>query len=97
MCERNFPAYLTMGLAILLVIQAMVNMLVAVGLIPITGQPLPLISRGGTSTIINGVYFGMILSVSRYARKNLDGQKIEKLPASEDPQDKEFQSSEGME
>ena len=97
MCERNFPAYLTMGLAILLVIQAMVNMLVAVGLIPLTGQPLPLISRGGTSTIINSVYFGMILSVSRYARKNLDGQKIEKLPASEDPQDKEFQSSEGME
>lgn len=97
MCERNFPAYLTMGLAILLVIQAMVNMLVAVGLIPITGQPLPLISRGGTSTIINSVYFGMILSVSRYARKNLDGQKIEKLPASEDPKDKEFQSSEGME
>lgn len=97
MCERNFPAYLTMGLAILLVIQAMVNMLVAVGLIPITGQPLPLISRGGTSTIINSVYFGMILSVSRYARKNLDGQKIEKLPASEDPQKKEFQSSEGME
>lgn len=97
MCERNFPAYLTMGLTILLVIQAMVNMLVAVGLIPITGQPLPLISRGGTSTIINSVYFGMILSVSRYARKNLDGQKIEKLPASEDPQDKEFQSSEGME
>lgn len=97
MCERNFPAYLTMGLAILLVIQAMVNMLVAVGLIPITGQPLPLISRGGTSTIINSVYFGMILSVSRYARKNLDGQKVEKLPASENPQDKEFQSSEGME
>lgn len=97
MCERNFPAYLTMGLAILLVIQAMVNMLVAVGLIPITGQPLPLISRGGTSTIINSVYFGMILSVSRYARKNLDGQKIEKLPASDDPQNKEFQSSEGME
>lgn len=97
MCERNFPAYLTMGLAILLVIQAMVNMLVAVGLIPITGQPLPLISRGGTSTIINSVYFGMILSVSRYARKNLDGQKIEKLPASEEPQKKEFQSSEGME
>lgn len=97
MCERNFPAYLTMGLAILLVIQAMVNMLVAVGLIPITGQPLPLISRGGTSTIINSVYFGMILSVSRYARKNLDGQKVEKLPAPEDPQSEDFQSSEGLE
>lgn len=69
-CERNFPAFLTMGLAILLVTQATINMLVAVGLFPVTGQPLPLISRGGTSTIINSAYFGMILSVSRYARKN---------------------------
>ena len=96
MCERNFPAYLTMGLAILLVMQAMMNMLVAVGLIPITGQPLPLISRGGTSTIINCVYFGMILSVSRYARKNMEGKKVEQLTASEDPQAKEFQSNKGL-
>lgn len=73
MCERNFPAYLTMGLAILLVIQAMVNMLVAVGLFPITGQPLPLISRGGTSTVINCIYMGMILSVSRSAKKKAAG------------------------
>ena len=43
-CERSFPAFLTMGLALLLVIQAMINMLVAVGLIPITGHPLPLIT-----------------------------------------------------
>ena len=68
-CERNFPAFLVMGLALQLVAQAIVNMMVAVGLIPVTGQPLPLISRGGTSTIINCVYIGMILSVSRYARK----------------------------
>lgn len=68
-CERNFPAFLTMGLAVLLVSQAMINMLVAVGIAPVTGQPLPLISRGGTSTLITSVYFGIILSVSRYARK----------------------------
>lgn len=68
-CERSFPAFLAMGLALLLVSQAMVNMFVAVGWIPITGQPLPLISRGGTSTIINCWYMGMILSVSRYARQ----------------------------
>lgn len=69
-CERNFPAFLVMGLSLLLVFQAMINMLVATGLFPVTGQPLPLISRGGTSTLINCVYFGMILSVSRGARKN---------------------------
>jgi cell division protein FtsW len=58
-----------MGLALLLVSQALFNMLVAVGLAPITGQPLPLISRGGTSTIINCVYIGAILSVSLWAKK----------------------------
>ena len=42
-------------------------MMVAVGLFPVTGQPLPLISKGGTSTLINCAYIGMILSVSRYA------------------------------
>lgn len=68
-CERSFPAFLAMGLALLLVTQAVLNMLVAVGLLPVTGQTLPLISRGGTSTIINSIYIGMILSVSRYARK----------------------------
>ena len=43
-------------------------MMVAVGIVPITGQPLPLISKGGTSTIINCAYIGIILSVSRSAK-----------------------------
>ena len=68
-CENNFPAFLVMGLALLLVIQATFNMLVAVGIAPVTGQPLPLISKGGTSTIINCAYIGVILSVSRSANK----------------------------
>ena len=68
-CERNFPAFLIMGLTLLLVSQAILNMMVAVGLFPVTGQPLPLISRGGTSTLINCAYIGMILSVSRYAKQ----------------------------
>lgn len=68
-CERNFPAFLVMGLGLLLVIQATFNMLVAVGLAPVTGQPLPLISKGGTSTIINCAYIGAILSVSRSVKK----------------------------
>jgi cell division protein FtsW len=69
-CENNFPAFLAMGLGLLLVIQAMFNMMVAVGLAPVTGQPLPLISKGGTSTIINCAYIGAILSVSRSAKVN---------------------------
>ena len=68
-CENNFPAFLAMGLALLLVTQALFNMCVAVGLAPVTGQPLPLVSRGGTSTIINCVFIGVILSISRSAKK----------------------------
>ena len=67
-CENNFPAFLVMGLGLLLVVQATFNMMVAVGLAPVTGQPLPLISKGGTSTIINCAYVGAILSVSRSAK-----------------------------
>lgn len=75
-CENNFPAFLAMGLALLLVTQALFNMCVAVGLAPVTGQPLPLISKGGTSTIINCVYIGAILSISRSAKRR--GQQEEK-------------------
>ena len=68
-CANNFPAFLVMGLALLLVCQAMFNMMVAVGLAPVTGQPLPLVSKGGTSTIINCMYIGAILSVSISAKR----------------------------
>ncbi len=67
-CENNFPALLAMGLGLLLVVQAIFNMMVAVGLAPVTGQPLPLISKGGTSTIINCAYIGALLSISRSAK-----------------------------
>ena len=67
-CENNFPAFLALGLGLLLVSQATFDMMVAVGLAPVTGQPLPLISKGGTSTIINCAYIGAILSVSRSAK-----------------------------
>ena len=68
-CQNAFPAYLAMGLAMLIVVQAVFNMMVAVGLAPVTGQPLPLISKGGTSSIINCAYIGVILSISRTAVK----------------------------
>ena len=78
-CDNNFPAFLVLGLALMLVIQASFNMMVAVGIAPVTGQPLPLISRGGTSTIINCVYIGAILSVSRSAKKKGDKMSLNEI------------------
>lgn len=65
-CDKLFPKFLVLGCGLLVVVQALANMAVAVDLIPVTGQPMPLVSRGGTSTIISCIYFGIILSVSRF-------------------------------
>ncbi len=78
-CEMSFPAFLAMGLALLLVTQALFNMMVAVGMVPVTGQPLPLISRGGTSTITNCIYIGVILSISRSAKRKQE-LMVEPMP-----------------
>jgi cell division protein FtsW len=64
-CNRTFPAFLTIGLAIMLVFQAMINMGVAVSIFPVTGQTLPLVSMGGSSMIFTSTAVGIILSVSR--------------------------------
>ncbi len=64
-CDRTFPAFLAIGLALGMVLQAMANMGVAVGLLPVTGQPLPWISKGGTSIVFTGLAFGIILGISR--------------------------------
>lgn len=62
----DMPAMMmTMGLALMLTCQALISMLVAVGLGPVTGQPLPLISRGGTSVLITSFYFGIMMAVSK--------------------------------
>lgn len=65
-CTKVYPMLLVMGSSLMISIQAFVNMLVAVGFFPVTGQPLPLVSRGGTSTVITCFYFGIILAVSRF-------------------------------
>ncbi|KAA6350451.1 Lipid II flippase FtsW [termite gut metagenome] len=74
-CDRTFPAFLVLGIALMMVSQAMLNMMVAVGLFPVTGQILPLISKGGTATIVNCVCIGMILAVSRYT-ESLERQTV---------------------
>lgn len=82
-CTRAFPAFLMLGIAMLIVFQAIINMSVATGLIPVTGQPLPLISRGGTSIVITCCYFGMLLSISRFA--TAEGIEEEKMAGSSEP------------
>jgi cell division protein FtsW len=62
---QSFGGFTAFGLAFMLVMQAMVNIGVAVGLFPVTGQPLPFISMGGTSLLFTGCAFGIILSISK--------------------------------
>ncbi len=82
-CAYTFPAMLVLGIALMLAVQAAVNMAVAVGCGPVTGQPLPLISKGGTSSVMNCVYIGMIMSVSCTAKKKEtadNGKKASIIP-----------------
>lgn len=69
-CTKAFPALLVMGMAVMIVLQALFNMAIVVGVFPVSGQPLPLISKGGTSIWMMSFGFGVMLSVSRYAVKD---------------------------
>jgi len=65
-CTSIFPKLLVIGSALMIVIQALINMAVSVSLLPVTGQPLPLISKGGTSQVVTCIFIGIILSVSYF-------------------------------
>lgn len=75
--NRLFPAFLAFGLALMLTLQALINMAVAVGAIPVTGQPLPLVSLGGSSLIVSSGALGIILGISRSQDKKelFDGEE----------------------
>lgn len=72
-CNRTFPAFLAIGLTLMIVVQAMVNMSVAVGILPVTGQTLPFVSMGGSSMLFTSIALGIILSISR----NMDKTEID--------------------
>jgi cell division protein FtsW len=86
-CDYAFPALMVLGLTVMIVFQAFLNMLVAVGLFPVTGQTLPMISWGRTSVIVISFSLGAILSVSRVMnarerREQLsDVEQTDKIPA----------------
>ncbi|MCM1293090.1 MAG: FtsW/RodA/SpoVE family cell cycle protein [Bacteroides sp.] len=84
-CSRAFPALLVIGMALTIVFQALFHICIVTGVIPVSGQPLPLISKGGCSILVTSIAFGIMLSVSRFAvrtgAKNKEiRQEIDSLP-----------------
>jgi cell division protein FtsW len=73
----NYGAFLAIGVTFSLVFQAMINMAVAVNLLPVTGQPLPLVSMGGTSIWFTSIALGIILSVSKELESNKDEKQAQ--------------------
>ena len=73
-CRRAFPAFLIMGCAVLIVSQALIHISIATGVAPVSGQPLPFISKGGTSIIVMSLAIGIMLSVSRFAVTSSDAK-----------------------
>jgi len=76
-CETAFPAFLVLGLTIMIVVQAILNMAVAVGLFPVTGQTLPMISWGRTSMLITSFSLGAILGVSRVVNAKANNEMLD--------------------
>lgn len=85
-CSRAFPAFLIMGCAVMIVFQALVHMAIVTGIFPVSGQPLPFISKGGTSVLVMSAAIGMMLSVSRFAVTSGDKNEI-KAEIKELPED----------
>lgn len=75
-CARAIPSFMIMGCAVLIVLQALVHMAIVTGLFPVSGQPLPLISKGGTSVLVMSATIGTMLSVSRFAATTNDKKQI---------------------
>lgn len=69
-CTRAFPAFLVLGMAVMITLQALFHMAIVTGVFPVSGQPLPMISKGGSSMLVTAIAFGIMLSVSRFAVKS---------------------------
>jgi len=92
----TFGAFLSIGVAFSLVFQAMINMGVAVNLLPVTGQPLPLVSMGGTSIWFTSLSIGIILSVSKELEKRKEQEKAGRAQAHNEYTDKNTVKTENI-
>ena len=77
-CKQTFPCLLVIGCAIYIVYQALFHMAIVTGVFPVSGQPLPLISKGGTSVIVTSIALGIMLSTCRHAAFKDDKEAIRK-------------------
>lgn len=75
-CSSALPAMLVMGCAVMIIMQALFHMAIVTGVFPVSGQPLPLISKGGTSIIITSLALGIMLSISRFAVQSGKRQEV---------------------
>jgi len=76
-CNQMYPAFLVTGCALLITLQALCHMAIVSGAGPVSGQPLPLFSKGGTSILVTSIAFGIMLSVSRYAARGSEATRAE--------------------
>ena len=84
-CKKSFPALLVIGMAVFITFQALMHMAIVTGAAPVSGQTLPLISKGGSSVMVTSVALGVMLSVSRFAtRKGMRQEMRDSLTALSD-------------
>ncbi|MBO7635952.1 MAG: FtsW/RodA/SpoVE family cell cycle protein, partial [Paludibacteraceae bacterium] len=88
-CNSVVQSLVVLGLSSMIMVQTYINVFIAVGLFPVSGQPLPLYSRGGTSILITCLYFGIILCVSNEAMSQSALKKEEKTSAPKKKETKE--------
>lgn len=82
-CSRSLPALLIMGMAAMITCQALCHMAINVGAMPVSGQPLPLISKGGTSILVTSVAFGLMICISRSVANGDDRRNNKKKKENE--------------
>ena len=76
-CGTAFPGLMVLGIGTVIVLQAFLHMMVSVSLFPLTGQQLPIVSKGGTSLILVLTMLGLLMNVSARAEEEAEQQKIE--------------------
>ena len=76
-CTRAFPALLVLGMAVMITIQALSHIAINCGMVPVSGQPLPLISAGGSSIVVINIAFGVMIGVSKYATQRDENGRVE--------------------
>lgn len=85
--KQTFPCLMVMGCALVICLQALFHICIVVGVFPVSGQPLPLISKGGTSVIATSLAFGIMLSASRWAPRRGDDDAVNQQGVNNLPDD----------